>query len=91
MWVVFFGPFYARAIYAFTKGKEWTRIPSMMWASVMLTMVIVISAEEIFGPHATPEPAIVLFANGPWAFFPLFVIYRMSTRPHPFTRLSALP
>jgi hypothetical protein len=87
--VVFFGPFYVCAIYAFTKGREWIRIPAIMWASVMLTMVIVISAEEIFGPHATPEPAIMLLANGPWAFFPLFLLYRLSTQPHPFTRAPA--
>lgn len=84
--VLFFGPFYVCAIYAFTKGKEWIRIPSVIYASVMLTMVSVILGEEIFGAHATPEVAVVLLANGPWAFFPLFLLYRMSTRPHPFTR-----
>jgi hypothetical protein len=84
--VVFFGPFYVCAIYAFTKGREWIRIPSIIYASVMLTMVIVIFGEEMFGPHASPELAIVLLANAPWALFPLFLLYRMITRPHPFTR-----
>jgi hypothetical protein len=54
----------------------------------MLTMVIVITGEEMFGPHATPELAIVLLANAPWALFPLFLLYRMITRPHPFTRAA---
>ncbi len=86
--VIFFGPFYVCAIYAFTKGREWIRIPSIIYASVMLTMVIVISGEEMFGPHASPELGIVLLANGPWALFPLFLLYRMITRPHPFTRAA---
>jgi hypothetical protein len=87
--VVFFGPFYVSAIYAFTKGKEWIRIPSIIYASVMLTMVTVITGEEMFGPHATPELGIVLLANGPWALFPLFLLYRMISQPHPFTRAAA--
>ena len=82
--VVFFGPFYVCAIYAFTKGREWIRIPSIIWASVMLTMVAVILGEEMFGEYATPELAIVLFANAFWGMFPLFVLCRMITRPHPF-------
>ena len=86
--VIFFGPFYVCAIYAFTKGREWIRIPSIIYASVMLTMVVVISGEEMFGPHASPELAIVLLANAPWALFPLFLLYRMITRPHPFPRAA---
>jgi hypothetical protein len=81
----FFGPFYVCAVYAFTKGREWIRIPSIIWASVMLTMVAVILGEELFGEYATPEPAIVLSANALWALFPIFVLYRMIPRPHPFT------
>jgi hypothetical protein len=78
------------AIYAFTKGREWIRIPSIIWASVMLTMVAVILGEEMFGEHATPELAIVLFANAFWGMFPLFILYRMITRPHPFTTAAPL-
>jgi hypothetical protein len=88
--VVFFGPFYVCAIYAFTKGREWIRIPSIIWASAMLTMVAVILGEEMFGEHATPELAIVLLANAFWGLFPLLVLYRMITRPHPFTTAAPL-
>jgi hypothetical protein len=82
----FFGPFYACAIYAFIRGREWIRIPCFMYASVMLTMVAVIFGEEMFGVHASPRLAIVLLANGPWAIFPTFLLYRMIAQPHPFTR-----
>ena len=87
--VIFFGPFYLCAIYAFTKGKEWIRIPSIIYASVMLTMVAVILGEEMFGVHASPELGVVLLANGSWGLFPLFLLYRMCTRPHPFTQIAA--
>jgi hypothetical protein len=56
---------------------------------VMLTMVIVISAEELFGPHATPRPAVVLLANGTWALFPILVLYRLGTQPRPSLRACA--
>lgn len=80
-----FGPFYVVAIYAYIKGKDWMRLPSIIWASVMLTNVTIIMSEEIFGPHATPHLAIVALANLPWLLVPLAVIVRMYTREHPFT------
>ncbi len=81
-----FGPFYVVAIYAFVKGKDWIRIPAIVWGSMMITVVAVILFEEMLGAHATPEPAIVLAANAPWALMPLWLIVRMACRPHPFTR-----
>ena len=56
----------------------------------MLTMVAVILGEEMFGEHATPELAILLLANAFWGLFPLFVLYRMITRPHPFTTAAPI-
>ena len=85
----FFGPFYVCAVYAFLKGREWIRIPSIIWASVMLTMVAVILGEEMFGEYATPRLGIVLFANALWGLAPIAVLYRMIRRPHPFTMPAA--
>lgn len=84
--VLFFGPFYVFAIYAYTKGKAWIRIPSIIFASVMITNVTIIMGEEFFGPHATPERWMVVMANGPWMLIPIYIIYRMWTDEHPFTR-----
>ena len=55
IWIdsLFFGPFYVFAIYAWTKGKNWIRIPSVIWASVMMTNVTIILGEEFMGPHLT--------------------------------------
>jgi hypothetical protein len=87
IWIdaLFFGPFYIVAIYAYIKGKEWIRIPSIIYASTLLTVVLVILGEEIGGTHATPHLPIVLLANLPWLFFPIYIIYRMWRYPAPFT------
>ena len=90
IWIdaIFFGPFYLVAIYAYIKGKEWIRIPSIIYSSVMLTNVIIILGGEIGGPNATPHLPNVLLENLPWLLFPIYIIYRMWRSPAPFTRLQ---
>ena len=83
---LFFGPFYAFAIYAFIKGKEWIRIPAIIYSSVMLSGVIVILSEEIWGMHASPKTGMVLMANVPWLLIPVLLLISMWKREHPFTR-----
>ncbi len=82
--VLFFGPFYVIAIYAFVRQREWIRIPGIIYASVMLTNVTIILGEEAFGAYRTPQFGVVLLANLPWLIFPLFIIYRLGRSPHPF-------
>lgn len=91
IWIdaLFFGPFYAVAIYAYWKGKEWIRIPSIIYASVMLTNVTIILGEEAFGVHSSPQFASVLLLNLPWLLFPLHIIYRMWRYSTPFTTVQA--
>lgn len=83
--VFVFGPYYGAAIYAFIKGKEWIRIPTFIWASIMFTNVFIICSEEIWGPHASPELLMVLMANASWFFFPVFLGWKMWKNEHPFT------
>lgn len=87
IWIdaLFFGPFYAFAIYAFVKGKEWIRVPTIIWGSVLMTNVTIILFEEMLGPFATPRPFVVLFANAPWFLFPVALITRMARAAHPFS------
>jgi len=87
--VLCFGPFYVVAIFAYSKGKEWIRIPSIIYSSVMLTNVIIILGDEYAGIHATPNFPVVLLENLPWLLFPLFIIYRMWRYQHPFTRAAS--
>src|SRR5678815_1236940 len=44
--VLLFGPFYTFALYAYAKGKAWIRLPSLLWAAVMMTNVSIIMFEE---------------------------------------------
>lgn len=84
--VIIFGPYYIAAIYAFIKGREWIRIPSIITSTMLITNVIIIFGEEICGSYPTPDLPMVLMANLPWFLFPIYVIWRMSKNGHPFTR-----
>lgn len=87
IWIdaLFFGPFYAAAIYALVKGKEWIRIPAFFWSGMMFTVVTIILFEEMVGPYRTPALARVLSANLTWWLLPLFVTWRFARSEHPFT------
>ena len=83
---VIFGPYYLFAIYAFIKGKNWIRIPTLVIMPILFTNVFIICSEEIWGPtHALNLP-LVLLANAPWALFPIFLIWKMARNEHPFQR-----
>ncbi len=84
--VLFFGPFYVFGIYAFIKGKEWIRTPSIIYSSMLLTNVLIILSEERYGQHAAPNFPVVLSLNLPWLLFPIFILIRMGLSPHPFTK-----
>lgn len=89
IWIdaVFFGPFYIVGIYAFTRGRDWIRIPSIIYASVMLTNVTIILGEEANGEHAGDAFWFVVAANALWVLIPILIIYRMWTAgERPFTR-----
>jgi hypothetical protein len=87
MWidVLFFGPFYLFAIYAFVRGRDWIRLPALVWAGMMTANVLIILMEERYGVHATPHFGTVLALNAPWLLLPFAVIWRMR-HEHPFTR-----
>jgi len=93
IWIdaVLFGPYYALAIYAFLRSRNWIRIPSIMYASIMLTNVTIILSEEIWGPHATPHLASVIGANAAWVVAPALIIWRMRREPFPAVRADTSP
>jgi hypothetical protein len=83
--VLWNGPFYIAAIYAISRGREWIRVPALIWSGSMSAVVLIILAEEFNGVYATPHFPIVLLLNIPWLALPLGTILRMA-REHPFTR-----
>ena len=54
--VLAFGPFYAFAIYAFVKGRDWIRLPAVMWAGTMVANVSIIMLEEWHGEGPPTVP-----------------------------------
>jgi emopamil binding protein len=85
--VLFYGPFYVLAIYAFIKGRDWIRVPAIFYSGMMFTGVFIILGEEVAGPHATPYLPLVLALNLPWLLMPIFLTHRLRWE-HPFTETS---
>jgi hypothetical protein len=92
IWVdsLIYGPFYAFAIYAFVKGRDWIRIPAFFYSGMMFMGVTIILGEEIAGPYATPHLPLVLVLNLPWLLTPLFLTLRLR-KEHPFSREAPQP
>jgi hypothetical protein len=85
---LFFGPFYAFSIYAYIRGRDWIRIPSLLYGASIITIVCIILSEEQGGPHAAPNFPFVLLLNLPWLIFPALIVLRMARAEHPFTELA---
>jgi hypothetical protein len=79
--VLFFGPFYVAAIYAFARGRAWIRTPALVWSGTMLANVLIILMEERYGEHATPHFGVVFAANLSWLLMPVAMIIRMRRDP----------
>jgi hypothetical protein len=47
--ILFFGPYYLFAIYAFINGKEWIRSVTLIYCSVLTTIMTFIMGEQVFG------------------------------------------
>src|SRR5262245_43666421 len=86
--VIFFGPFYAFALYAFIRGRDWIRVPALVWSGTMMANVLIILMDEITGVTPTPNVPFVLAVNAPWLLMPFGMILRM-LRDKPFTRPAA--
>jgi hypothetical protein len=88
IWIdaLLFGPFYVVAIHAYWKGRDWIRLPSIIYATMLFTNVVMILSEEAFGVHAAPSFAAVLGFNLLWLLMPFWIVARMWPSEHPFTR-----
>lgn len=85
--VIFFGPFYAFAIFAFIRGRDWIRVPALVWSGTMMANVLIILMDEIAGVTPAKNLAFVLAVNLPWLLMPFAVIARM-WRDQPFSRYA---
>jgi hypothetical protein len=83
--VLLFGPFYFFALYAFIRGRDWIRVPALVWSGIMLANVLIILMDERYGVTPAPNFGLVVAFNLSWLLFPLLMILRMR-KDHPFTR-----
>jgi hypothetical protein len=83
--VLFFGPFYFFALYAFIRGRDWIRVPALVWSGTMLANVLIILMDERYGVTPPPNFGLVVLFNLSWLLFPVLMIIRMR-RDRPFTR-----
>ncbi len=87
--VIFFGPFYLVAFYAFLRGRNWIRLPALVWSGTMMANVLIILMEEKYGVTPAPNFGLVLSLNLPWLLMPLLMMWRMR-RDDPFSRPVAM-
>lgn len=87
--VYVFAPFYLLGAYAFIRGRDWIRLPAIVWATMMFTIVCIILNEEAFGAHRTDHLPLVIGANLSWLIFPILVVWRVGGSAHPFTKSVA--
>lgn len=88
--VLWNGPFYVAALYAFIRGRDWIRVPALIWSGSMSAVVLIILAEEHSGVHRAPDFLVVFLLNLPWLALPLATMARMA-HDNPFTRLVSVP
>lgn len=82
--VIYFGPFYIAAIYAFIRGRNWIRLPALVWSGMMLSNVLIILMDERYGVTPAPNFGFVLATNLPWLLMPFAMMLRMR-RDRPFS------
>jgi hypothetical protein len=79
-----FGPFYLVLVYAFLAGRDWVRMPAIVYVSAMLYGMVVFLGTEFLGDvPPTNLPKFVAF-NFPYWIVPLLLAVRMRD-PHPFS------
>jgi hypothetical protein len=83
-----YGPFYLLLVYCLVKGKNWIQLPSVIYATMIVTLTgIVVFGVEFFGEPTfrTPDPVKFLAFNLPYVLIPLLLLIRMR-KPNPFHR-----
>ena len=70
-------PFYAVAIYAFVRQRSWVRVPAIVYATVLLTIMPIVLAEQYFGPHASRRPLLVTAVYGAYVLMPVLLLVRV--------------
>jgi len=80
-----FGPFYLVLIYAFVRGRNWIRVPALLYGSAIIYSTAVYFGWEFLDAANCAEAnlAAVFVVNIPYTIVPLLLLWRMRS-PEPF-------
>jgi hypothetical protein len=84
---VVFGPFYLVLIYAFWKGRDWIRLPALLYVTAVVYSTVVYFAWEFIGERARANLPMVVACNIPYTIVPLVAAFRLR-RSRPFTETA---
>ena len=78
-------PFFFFAAYAFVKGKNWIRIPALIYGIEVVTSMVCILGELLAGPSvADDKRQILTLIYLPYLLLPLALSAKMALSPAPF-------
>lgn len=78
-------PYYFLALYAFIRGKEIIRIPSIIWAVIMTVFLWTMIAEQKYGIYPSQNFDEIFIPYVAFAIIPWIVVLRV-IGSHPFTK-----
>jgi len=80
-----FGPFYLVLVYAFTRGKNWIRVPALLYGAAILYSTAVYFGYEFLHETNRAEANLlaVFLVNVPYTVVPLLLMWRVR-KPEPF-------
>lgn len=84
-----FGPFYVVLIQALIRGRDWIRIPALLYGAAMSYSMIVHVLVELLGPMPPPNLAVFFSMYAPYIIAPLVLMFRMRS-PTPFPTTSSV-
>lgn len=80
-----FGPFYIVLIYAFVRGRDWIRVPALIYGAAIVYSTAVYFGWELLDPANRAEANLlaVFLVNIPYTIVPLLLMWRVR-KPQPF-------
>ncbi len=72
-----FGPFYLALVYALARGRDWIRMPAIVYVSAMVYGMFIVLGAEYLGDLPPTNDFKFLAFNLPYLFIPLLLGWRM--------------
>lgn len=72
-----FGPFYVVLLFAFVRGRDWIRLPALLYVSAMLYSMAVDLALQLMSDDPRRNLAVILLFRCPYVAMPLALAWRL--------------